>query len=210
MRASLLLCLALVQVPVHSQLVIRGGDKLKGSPPVCDYYLDHFGRQAYFVEEGKARLIQGDCRAIRNWYDLAVLEIGDHYALGDHHGIRYKAIRELQMEDSILVVIKDSITLVLNAHGRVVSAMLMDNTAVRNRLRPDLLNGQRVYCLPQVVDSRKIYQREDYRNWGLMDGKGRWIIDPIYDKPFKFQDGIAKVEKYGRKMRIDAKGQVVE
>lgn len=88
--------------------------------------------------------------------------------------------------------------------------MLMDNTSARNRLRPDLLDGQRVYSLPQVVDSRKIYLREDYRNWGLMDGKGRWIIDPIYDKPFKFQDGIAKVEKYGRKMRIDAKGQVVE
>lgn len=210
MRASLLLCLAVVQFPIEAQLVIRGGEKLKGSPPVCNYYLDHFGRQAYFVEARSARPIAGDCRAIKNWYDLAVLELGDHYALGDHSGLRYMAIRELQMEDSILVLIKDSMTVVLNAHGKLVSAMLVDNTSARNRLRPDMLDGHRVYCLPQVLDVRKTYQREDYRNWGLMDGKGRWIIDPIYDKPFKFQDGLAKVEKYGRKMRIDVKGKVVE
>jgi hypothetical protein len=51
---------------------------------------------------------------------------------------------------------------------------------------------------------------EQIHNWGVFAGNGRWVIQPIYDLPVKFVNGIAEVRYYGKPLKINENGETVE
>ena len=75
------------------------------------------------------------------------------------------------------------------------------------------LRGKDVLCVPQYVDGilkGGVHQNEARKNWGMLSTDGEWLIEPIYDAPFVFQDGIAEVIYYGEKRKINEQGEFVE
>jgi hypothetical protein len=85
--------------------------------------------------------------------------------------------------------------------------------------REDFKGGQLVklgtqtgFCLPQVTDD--IYWHtgtwSDLRTWGFLSVQGEWLIEPKFDEPFYFVDGIAEVVYYGQKREINEEGEFVQ
>jgi len=58
------------------------------------------------------------------------------------------------------------------------------------------------------TDDLFIYKYKD--KWGAFDRKGVSVIEPIYDKRYWFDNGIARVTKNGRSFNIDKTGQEVK
>jgi hypothetical protein len=73
----------------------------------------------------------------------------------------------------------------------------------------DTLNGVLAFCMPDYVPS--MYGRcEDYHNWGMLSTNAHWLIEPKFDAPFHFKNGIAEVLYYGQKRKINEQGEFVE
>lgn len=70
-----------------------------------------------------------------------------------------------------------------------------------------------VECMPTVCVPEYSHKLSGYcldlHTWGQLDYNGHWRIAPKYDKPFHFQNGIAEVVYYGKKLKIDENGEVV-
>jgi hypothetical protein len=44
----------------------------------------------------------------------------------------------------------------------------------------------------------------------IIGNRGYWLIEPKFDAPFHFENGIAEVLYYGQKRKINEKGEFVE
>ena len=64
--------------------------------------------------------------------------------------------------------------------------------------------------LPQYNPALSNIRFSNWHNWGMVNSEGAWVIPPIYDGPFYFEDGLAVVTYYGEKRVINLKGEVVE
>lgn len=74
------------------------------------------------------------------------------------------------------------------------------------------LAGQKALLLSETdfVKQERTLLFHQYRNWGVYGGNFRWLIPPIYDEPIRFVNGVAEVTTYGKRQRINEKGQVLE
>lgn len=72
------------------------------------------------------------------------------------------------------------------------------------------VQGIRAICLPESFSGNEAVRMDELRNWGILGINGKWIIPPIYDGPFDFINGFADVTRYGRRIRINEKGETVE
>jgi hypothetical protein len=64
--------------------------------------------------------------------------------------------------------------------------------------------------LPQFAPSTEDFLMKQLRNWGMLAADGKWVIEPIYDAPFHFENGVADVLYYSQKRKINDKGEFVE
>ncbi len=80
-------------------------------------------------------------------------------------------------------------------------------TQWEDELSQDTLNGRLGFCSTVAV---LFMLHADTHGWGILGTDGRWLIEPIFDAPFHFQNGIAEVLYYGQKRKINEKGEFVE
>ena len=67
------------------------------------------------------------------------------------------------------------------------------------------------WCLPDPQYDAG-YARLPYPEihfWGVFGENGKWLIQPIYDAPFHFKNGIAEVIYYGQKRKINENGEAI-
>ena len=74
----------------------------------------------------------------------------------------------------------------------------------------DSLGGQLAFCAAPAALNQSWFFCYEATAWGMWGLDGRWLIEPIYDRPFRFQNGIAEVIYYGQKRKINEEGNFVE
>ncbi len=148
-----------------------------------------------------------DCRSVKLCNDHAIVKDGFHYMLATQSGrvvvANAPAIRCL--DDFIVLGAHNRIEYLLDAAGDTVSA-LVNNC----KIYTDTLKGDIVYCFPRYSPGLEKYNCSQLRNWGMMDVSGNWRIEPRFDKPFHFSDGVAGVWFMGMPRRIDEDGRFLE
>jgi hypothetical protein len=76
--------------------------------------------------------------------------------------------------------------------------------------QPMQVQGIDAFCA-QLDPVRKTVVRDAYYvQWGILGTNGKWLINPIFDKPFRFVDGIAEVVYLGQKRKINMQGAFVD
>jgi hypothetical protein len=87
-----------------------------------------------------------------------------------------------------------------------------DNSVYPARLtQPDTLMGMAAYCATSFTAAfRTSILGSESHAWGMLGINGQWIIEPKYDKPFRFKKGKAEVLLYGKPMKINEKGEEVK
>ncbi len=75
---------------------------------------------------------------------------------------------------------------------------------------PDTIAGIMAYCAVANIRPNNPIECNEMRTWGMIGFNGHWLIEPKYDAPFHFQNGIADVLYYGQKRKINEKGEFVE
>ncbi len=92
-----------------------------------------------------------------------------------------------------------------------------DGTPTKPALAHDTLGGIPVYCaapLPWNLGlNRKFAHKavyEQIRAWGMVGANAQWVLEPRFDVPFHFKNGIAEVRYYGQRRKINEKGEFVE
>ncbi len=148
-----------------------------------------------------------DCRLVSLCNDHAIVKDGFHYMLGTQSGrvVVANAPTIRCMDAFIVVGSKNRIEYLLDEDSDTVSA-LVDNC----KISIDTLQGDRVYCFPRYHPGLERYNCAELRNWGMMDAQGNWRIEPMFDKPFTFIDGVADVVYMGQHRNIDEEGMFLE
>lgn len=68
------------------------------------------------------------------------------------------------------------------------------------------INGEPALCLALYHLGVRRYRSDRIKAWGMINGRGKWIIPPDYDEPFTFENGIARVILKGEERWIDETG----
>jgi hypothetical protein len=147
-----------------------------------------------------------NCRSVKLCNGHAIVKNGIFYMLAQENGtVVVEKAPAIHCMDALIVVGSfNRIEYLLDQAGDTVSA-LVDNCKIYN----DTVQGTQVYCFPQYQQGLERYNCFDLRNWGMMDGAGKWVIAPKYDKPFKFRNGVAAVIYKGEHLRIDETGELL-
>ncbi len=88
--------------------------------------------------------------------------------------------------------------------GTIAKRMLLPNAPIPL----ETVNGRQGYCLYSAYSYFSILEEVQIRTWGFIDREnGEWVIEPKFDAPFSFQNGVAEVVYYGQKFKINEKGE---
>ncbi len=74
----------------------------------------------------------------------------------------------------------------------------------------DTVLDQPAFCIARSLSAIAPVDCNGLRCWGMMDVNGNWRVEPKFDGPFHFENGIAEVLYYGQKRKINEKGEFVE
>ncbi len=76
----------------------------------------------------------------------------------------------------------------------------------------DTVRGAKGFCVPEYVPLQYSgsLSCKELKNWGILGVDGKWLIAPIFDNRFEFDNGVAEVLSYGQKRKINEKGEFVE
>ena len=72
------------------------------------------------------------------------------------------------------------------------------------------LGGELGLCIPLHARGAPEFWDVDIHNWGILGERGKWLIPPIFDAPFRFENGRAQVLQYGAVRTIDEQGKFVD
>lgn len=116
--------------------------------------------------------------------------------------------------DKILGVEEDSvITFFSNIHipNKLPEKLTQEFLPATHPLQPMIFKGLASFSVPATMAIYIQARQSDLaKNWGLLGTNGQWLIEPKFDAPFHFQNGIADVIYYGEKRKINEKGEFVD
>jgi hypothetical protein len=72
------------------------------------------------------------------------------------------------------------------------------------------VNGLSAICVPRTPRESGYLNVSELRAWGMLGENGKWLIEPTFDQPFRFQDGMAEVTYYGQRRKINESGEFVD
>lgn len=104
--------------------------------------------------------------------------------------------------EGLAIVEKANKEMVINTKGEIIVTLPKNQSFDSNHYH----NG----LIVVVKDRDGNWWDDDDQKCGYLDNKGNLVIDFIYDDAYDFEDGIAEVEKNGRKFYINTKGEEVE
>jgi hypothetical protein len=222
---ALLLCMWLVVagLPAFAQsekraiAMVGQGDPNKFFPNGY-WFLDSVGHQVYIFLQG----YHGDSR----WDAVDSANVDTIYACHEKMVARTPQVTKIYFNPVTVFTVQgcicsdsllwtwDWISLsVYDWHGGYADWRLnvdSDLALCNGSYQPDTVSGQLGFCLPQTSQRLSRFDCDDIANWGIIGVNGHWLIDPIYDDPFHFQNGIAEVLYYGQNRKINEKGEFVE
>ena len=84
------------------------------------------------------------------------------------------------------------------------------STCLHSQISPQTIDQQLAFCVALPLDPWQFGNCKDIKAWGMMGLDGAWLIQPKFDAPFHFENGVAEVIYYGEKRKINEKGEFVE
>lgn len=96
----------------------------------------------------------------------------------------------------------------VDAHARLLYRVYRNKCTYE--VDTHIVQGMAAFCIPKVHE--KLYNEncEEVHTWGMLGTHGQWLIEPQFDGPFYFRDGIAEVLYYGQRRKINEKGEFVD
>ena len=197
-----------------SQIRVSMDNELPANPEEGDWFLDYNDREAWHCVHGNWKLYSDEkCTGIDVCGDFVLLRVNYRTEVVSQEGLLISYylldISEVVCHDSLMVWRSYAQDFYVDVHGTAM-AFTWNRSCGESRI--DSLGNQYGYCVPQMIlDSNSTpLGCEVLKNWGILGTNGRWLISPEYDGPFEFVDGVAEVSYYGKKRKINEKGEVVE
>lgn len=149
------------------------------------------------------------------WHNYLVWESGwGGYFLGTARGPGYSSSMSNApvATDSILVLHYDGLVVVIDTRSDTLSRWFGTGAPRYYTSIPVLkIQGNDAYILPKYIrHNRPYFEGNELHTWGVLGTNGKWLIEPKFDAPFRFQNGIADVIYYGQRRKINEKGEFVE
>jgi hypothetical protein len=147
-----------------------------------------------------------DCRLLKSCNGHYIVRDRYHYIVARYDGsiVAARSPQVRCLEGFILIDNDQRMRSILNAESDTV-ATVVSNCVIYT----DTIRGEQVFCFPQYQPGLERFNCGSLRNWGMMNAQGQWLIQPDYDKPFRFEGGEAAVVLKGRHFRIDEQGREV-
>lgn len=114
--------------------------------------------------------------------------------------------------DSLLCVRLRNADVLIDARVKMdVESRVRSLPTAQMELKPQQVAGQTAFCILDNLGRLPLWvDKETSRFWGLLGSNGQWIIPPMFDEPFIFENGLAKVKRYGQDFVINEQGAVVK
>lgn len=214
----LLTCLSVEMLAAQNKTITSGEGVPTSHQPWYDYYLDTQHHRAYIHHPG----MHGD----PFWYlitddDVLTLDVCNGFAIC-FDGKKYRAynytlalgmtaFQAYRCTDSLLWAWNQYGVRVFDREGKETRRMFGQKSfgCETGGSVADTVGGKLAFCvlLPQLDGYSA--PCEDLKAWGMMGLDFNWIIEPKYDEPFNFHNGVAEVVLYGKRLKINEAGEQI-
>jgi hypothetical protein len=205
----LLLALSLQFAQSQTHMIYGAGDPPPGTPGM--WYMDTVDHRIWnhmFSEWNSIR--KGYCVRHTTCRDLMAFYNGDEWYIYDAQTGKFVVLGEkFTCLEGMAIVGWSAVNRYYVDTAYVGWSWVMDNTKYPAvPWLPDTLNGIPAYCASSFTNSFQIGMLStEAHAWGMLGYNGQWLVEPKYDKPFRFKNGIAEVLLYGERRRINEKGE---
>lgn len=174
----------------------------------ADWYLDTLAHVAWRRAQRKwAPVPDKNVISILPCHGFVHLQSTDHGTIWDASGMVASDYVHCFCSDSLRVIAYHGITIFYKPDGTDFHATHC-GAAWKNQ---DTITGMRAFCVPlREATGQKMLDCSEIRDWGMIGSNGQWLIPPVYDGPFRFQNGFAEVIYYGRHVKINERGEQIE
>jgi hypothetical protein len=216
-QVSIILCLICLLFPLHpqAQITLTQGKKLPAIGGENEWFLNTKDLHIWHVWKGKWSMFRlSRCTNATVCHQFLLL----HFDYGTMDLVRASGRQakpnfakrfQYQCYDS-LSTMEFGTTFVLFDHlGNTLAEIDMKDCPNQQMVN---FQGKAAFCVPQYISlpDTEMFACTELKDWGLLGTKGRWLIEPRFDIPFRFENGIAEVVYYGEKRRINEKGEFVK
>ncbi|MFN8397215.1 MAG: WG repeat-containing protein [Bacteroidia bacterium] len=215
----LLTCLLVEVVAAQEKTITSGTGEPQSHSPWYDFYLDTQHHRAYSHQPGMhgdpywSLITDDDVLTLDVCNEMVICFDGDGYhAFGNSYALGFMSYKGYRCADSLVWLWNREIVRVLDSGGNELNEMFGEKSlgCISKGSVADTVGGKLVFCVLSNKLSRYAGPCEDLRAWGMMGLDLQWVIEPKYDEPFNFYNGVAEVVLYGKRLRIDEKGERVE
>jgi hypothetical protein len=209
--------LTFVASPSFSQATIHlaEGKKLPNSATENDWFLNTKDQRIYRYTNAKWSMFRvARCTRTAICHKFLLLHYEDGSmdlvkANGKSAKPNYQIRFQFQCYDSISTMEAGENFILFDNQGTTLAEINMRMCKGKQIIE---FQGKIAFCVPEYVNSFESgpIPCNILKNWGMMDTDGKWRIEPKFDGPFDFKNGIAEVRYYGQKRKINEKGEFVE
>ncbi len=189
-------------------LILLGSGKPAVKRGAEHWYLDTLNQIAW-RREGRAwtQVSQDTVQEMLPCHGFLHIRSGGIGTIWDASGKVATEYHHCSCSDSLRIVWYSGITVFYEPDGATLHA----THCGANWKAHDSIQGMACFCLPQrEATGNQMLDCEEIRQWGMLGANGKWLIEPRFDGPFRFQNGFAAVLYYGQRRKINEKGEFVE
>ncbi len=211
MPAVLLLFSVLIAHQVQGQIVEGAG------PPervTADWYLDTLAHRAWHYGEKTENwsiLETTNVNAIRRCSGVVNLRAERHEVLVTQSGKEFAGGGYCACFEEVIQICNGSYCFFVRDSTTLAWADANAGPTLWESADPPISHlGSLAFCATSTFIVPNRNRIEEMHAWGILATTGEWLIQPIFDAPFHFENGIAEVLYYGQKRKINEKGGFVD
>lgn len=205
--------LLLLAIPGLSQAQVLGGvihyvDDLPKAPEVgAWYYQRDCDSLKIYQAKGWKSMVKGPCAEIKSCHGMLLLDCQDSLMVVARMGFTEpRGVDGYHCSDKLMGYWNPNILYFYHTERRNLTFTLDFRDGCNLDPRQRLSDGSIAFCVPGIDSPVSNFRCAELHGWGLLDAKGEWRVQPIYDKPFFFENGRADVVLYGERLTINEYG----
>ncbi len=195
---------------LFAQSYTNGVDRPKDES-VGNYHLDTIHGILWARREGRwIEMMTGVDRKFEPCGDMVFLVGPNHCIVIASDGNDIAAYADCKCFGAVIKGFDFPVTRYVFSDVEIAQAWTEDNPDYISPWDTCTLQGILSFNASSFLKPYGFVNQEEVHSWGMLGINGAWTVEPIYDAPFHFENGVADVLYYSQKRKINEKGEFVE
>lgn len=207
------LVLAIIGFHIHAaaQQMVDSGIDFPKNPVDRQWFLNNETHDLHQFHAGQWQVKKHEVRAVAQCHGFVIVKYLSNQTAGlNIIGGEEFALKQHFCGDSIVVLWSNGWSNIYSADRHLLAINQGADCQISRNIQQ--VQGMRAFCIAPLYERIPGVQIncKEVAAWGILGENGKWLVPAEFDTPFEFHEGVAEVLHYGKKRKINEKGEFLE